>query len=91
MEQLGIPQPASLPLNTALTDQFIAADGLAMVKGMINADMIGLQTAIRPDVALLYHKMLEDALLFGGKLLPLALKEGWVSLPPAYPSSEQRG
>jgi hypothetical protein len=84
MTKLGIPLPPSVPVTNELSDQLMATDGMAMVKGMINADAIALQTANRPDVAMLYHQMFNSTLVFGAKLLPIMESAGWLYVPPTY-------
>jgi hypothetical protein len=76
MEKHGLPLPPSLPELKVLTDQFMAVDGAAMVKGMIEAHVRGLQVARRPDVALLYNKLLQ------GALLPFRRDANLKDLPP---------
>lgn len=88
MDKLGLPQPASLPEWAELTDQFMAIDGAAMVKGMIEAHLRGLTAARRPDVALFFNKALEAALIAGADLLPIIEREGWIGAPPAYPAGK---
>lgn len=87
MQKHGLPLPPSLPEANSLTDQFMATDGAAMVKGMIEAHVRGLQVARRPDVALLYNKLLQSALFAGADLIPIIEREGWVGPPPSYPSA----
>lgn len=86
MSSLGLPLPPSLPELTDLTDQFMALDAAAMVKGMLEANAQGLQVARRPDVALFYHKVLDGALAAGTQLSPLLERQGWVGFTPPYPS-----
>lgn len=87
MTKLGIPLPPSLPEMTVLTDQFMALDGAAMIKGMMEAHVRGLHSARRPDVGALFRTMLDDALVAGAQLVPIMEREGWMVLPPAYPSA----
>ena len=84
MKELGIPLPAKLPESPDLTDQFIATDSAAMVKGMLEAHTRGLHMARRSDVALLYRQMLDGALMAGAQLVPIVEREGWISMPPTY-------
>ena len=88
MNQLGVPLPPSMPMMNELTDQFMAVDGAAMVKGMMEAHIRGLQSARRPDVGKLYRQMLDGALFAGAQLLPIVEREGWVALPPPYTSGQ---
>ncbi len=89
-EQRGIPTPPSVPLKEDLTDQLMALDGLAMVKGMITADAIGLQSSVHPEIALLYAQMMGNTLLFGARLTPIIEKEGWMQYPPTYETASQK-
>jgi hypothetical protein len=86
MKKLGVPLPATLPDMTKLNDQFIAQDAAAMVKGMMESHVRGLHSARRLDVAALYRKMLDGALMAGAQLVPMLEKETWVSFPPFYPA-----
>ncbi|MGE5674267.1 MAG: hypothetical protein ACM3XM_10320 [Mycobacterium leprae] len=86
LKEFGVPLPGSMSEMTDLNDQFMAVDGAAMVKGMLESHIRGLQSARRPDVAALYRSALDGALIAGAQLLPIVEKEGLVMMPPAYPA-----
>lgn len=86
-DRLGIPRPPTMPSATDLTDQFMAIDGLAMVKGMLQADVIGLQSALHPDLATLHYQMLNATLVYGRRLVGIMEQEGWAIVPPTYQST----
>lgn len=90
MTKLGLPMPATLPETSEITDQFIAMDGAAMVKGMMEAHVRGLHAARRPDVAMLYRQMLDGALIAGAELMPIIEKEGWITMPPTMRTGPQK-
>lgn len=83
MNNLGIPLPASLPAVTELDDQFMALDAMAMMKGLMNADVIALQSVRHPEAAALFHRMFDGALTYLAKIVAIAEREGWsVQVPP---------
>lgn len=86
-DRLGVPHPRSLPVTTELTDEFMAIDGMAMIQGMLMADLIGLQASVQPRLAALEHDMLNNTLKFGARLRGLIETEGWAINPPAYLSA----
>lgn len=86
MNSRGIPLPPTMAPSTELTDQFMAVDAAAMITGMLQTDVQGLQAARHPDTAALYRDMLDGTLLFGAKLWPIMLKEGWTVPQPTYPA-----
>lgn len=86
MERLGVPLPATIPVSQHLNDQFMALDGAAMVKGMLSADAIMLQSTSRADIGSEFMQMFTSALGFGAKLVPIMEREGWFVTPPTYPS-----
>lgn len=87
MDDLGIPKPPSMPLAGELTDQFMVLDGLAMIQGMLVADVIGLQSVKQPALAALYTDMIDSTTAFGARLMTVVNHEGWGVMPPPYNTS----
>lgn len=84
LDKHGVPAPQSLPVVDDLTDQFMALDGVAMVAGMLQSHLIGLQASRHPDIVMFYRTLMDHTLLFGGTLGPILQEEGWLISAPEY-------
>lgn len=84
LNKFQVPLPPSVPMTNELSDQLMALDCAAMIKGLISTDSIALQSIIRADLGLWYAQALSSNLTHGATLLPIMTKEGWAPHPPAY-------